>query len=1103
MKRIISMILALVLVIGLLPVSAFAATLAITQQPVSVTVAEGETAKVTVVATGDGLSYRWYYKNPGASGYTYTSSFKGNTYSVTMNAERNGRQVLCRVYDKYGNSVQSNTVKLSMKTTVKITQQPVSVTVAEGETAKVTVGAVGDGLSYRWYYKNPGASGYTYTSSFKGNTYSVPMTAERNGRQVLCRVYDQYGNSVQSNTVKLSMKETQNTVKITQQPQNVTVSSGEIAKVTVTASGDGLTYQWYLKNPGKTTFSKSSIVKNYYSVTMTDAVNGRQVYCVVTDKNGASVKSNTVTLSMDNTLKITQEPVSVRVAEGEKATVTVKATGDGLTYKWYYKDAGTTEYKYTATFTGNSYSIIMNEARNGRFVYCNISDKYGNTIKSKTVALRMEEGFRITTQPKSYTELDIESTTTYHVAAAGGKEPYSYQWQYAEIDDAELGADGKYVYSWSEYEDIPAPSSDNWSGETTDTFTWVHGSYDYTLDAIKLRCRVTDADGNTVYSKDATHQLRFQIWQDPDIWYYHVYYYHVVDSDVCGGIYPYTYTWQYTNDSLGGTYKTVTPDLEWVYLYSSYTPEESVALSQLCLDTDDTAMFAREHYRFRYIVTDADGKKLTSESVGFKLMIVDEPENVESFDGDQVSFHAEAAGGKGPYTYQWQYICDGQEYKNLTDSYTWLSGGTTDTLTVNVSENHFRYHNVYRCIVTDAEGNQVTTKEVCAYKPLTITVQPADVIASVGDEARFTVETEGGCGKLSYTWYYNGSSYTGWVANDSNYSNYYTQTLTVTSVNERDLSREIYVTVKDQEGNKVTSDKVRIYAPLVVKTQPEDAYANAGEWITFTAEAKYGKEPYTYQWQYISEVHPDPRPFDSDSNGIWHSGSTTDTLSIEVYKSDIVDKWQYRCIITDANGQSVTTDYASLYQGLHILTQPKNTTGQHGGSAFFSVEVAGGSGDYSYEWLYSYNTENYYPFDELTTGYQTDTVKINKIYPSHYDSYSYKCRVTDNVTKQVVESQVVYLRRPLRITQQPQSQTGKAGDTLTFTVAVSDGIAPYSYKWYSKAQSGQWIESTTNAPNYKFEVNVITAMQTYSFYCVITDADGKQVTTNTVTFTPA
>ena len=753
-----------------------------------------------------------------------------------------------------------------------------------------------------------------------------------------------------------------------------------------------------------------------------------------------------------------------------------------------------TEYKYTATFTGNSYSIVMNEARNGRFVYCNISDKYGNTIKSKTVALRMEEGFRITTQPKSYTELDIESTTTYHVAAAGGKEPYSYQWQYAEIDGAELGADGKYVYSWSEYEDIPAPDDEYWSGETTDTFTWVHGSYDYTLDVIKFRCRVTDADGNTVYSKDATHQLRFQIWQDPDIWYYHVYYYHVVDSDVCGGIYPYTYTWQYTNDSLGGTYKTVTPDLEWVYLYSSYTPEESVALSQLCLDTDATTMFAREHYRFRYIVTDADGKKLTSESVGFKLMIVEEPENVESFDGDQVSFHAEAGGGKGPYTYQWQYICDGQEYKNLTDSYTWISGGTTDTLTVKVSDTHFRYHNAYRCIVTDAEGNQVTTKEVCAYKPLTITVQPADVIASVGDEARFTVETEGGCGKLSYSWYYNGSSYTGWVANDSNYSNYYTQTLTVTSVNERDLSREIYVTVTDQEGNKVTSDKVRIYAPPAVKTQPEDVYANVGEWITFTAEAKYGKEPYTYQWQYIADNTSTPHNFTGTAS--WHSGSDTDTLSIKVYQSDIDHKWQYRCIITDANGQSVTTDYASLYQGLYITQQPENIyfayqPGSTGSAQrhTISVTAAGGKAPYTYQWYQSSDV-----IGKRASG-TTQSTNMDIYSNSADDNLRFYCVITD-AAGNTVTSDEAWVYNELRIATQPKDQTGALNDTVTFTVAPTGGKGPYTYKWEFKAEFGSaWQETGSNSATLTKTVSSSMMVDYYYMYrCIVTDSLGNTVT---------
>ena len=80
MKRIISMLLLLVLIIGMIPVNANAATaVSITKQPTSVTVANGATAKVSFTATGDGLTYRWYYKDAGAADYSYTSSFKSNT----------------------------------------------------------------------------------------------------------------------------------------------------------------------------------------------------------------------------------------------------------------------------------------------------------------------------------------------------------------------------------------------------------------------------------------------------------------------------------------------------------------------------------------------------------------------------------------------------------------------------------------------------------------------------------------------------------------------------------------------------------------------------------------------------------------------------------------------------------------------------------------------------------------------------------------------------------------------------------------------------------------------------------------------------------------
>jgi len=87
-----------------------------------------------------------------------------------------------------------------------IAAQPMNVTVAKGETAKVTVSAIGEGLTYKWYFKNAGASKFSYTSSFTGDSYSVKMDASRDGRQVYCVVTDKYGNSIQSNTVTLSMK---------------------------------------------------------------------------------------------------------------------------------------------------------------------------------------------------------------------------------------------------------------------------------------------------------------------------------------------------------------------------------------------------------------------------------------------------------------------------------------------------------------------------------------------------------------------------------------------------------------------------------------------------------------------------------------------------------------------------------------------------------------------------------------------------------------------------------------------------------------------------------------------------------------------------------
>ena len=87
-------------------------------------------------------------------------------------------------------------------------------------------------------------------------------------------------------------------LRITKQPKTSYTQMGATAKATVDADGKGITFQWYVKNAGASRYSKSSVKSATYSVKMTDKVKDRLVYCVVIDKYGNTVKTETIRLKM-------------------------------------------------------------------------------------------------------------------------------------------------------------------------------------------------------------------------------------------------------------------------------------------------------------------------------------------------------------------------------------------------------------------------------------------------------------------------------------------------------------------------------------------------------------------------------------------------------------------------------------------------------------------------------------------------------------------------------------------------------------------------------------------------------------------------------------
>ncbi|MBQ4424362.1 MAG: leucine-rich repeat protein [Lachnospiraceae bacterium] len=265
---------------------------------------------------------------------------------------------------------------------VAITKHPQDLTVVAGDTASFTVEAEGNGLTYQWYYKSSASADWAAVSAASGKTatYSLTAAARHNGYQYRCEVTDGIG-IVTSDAATLTVisKPT-----ITTQPTSATVAEGAKATFKIVASGDGLNYQWYYQKPGATTWTAVSSNGTSAKYTLTTAArhNGYSYKCVVTNEAG-SVTSDIAVLTVIAKPTITTQPKSVTVAEGAKATFKVVASGDGLSYQWYYQKPGATTWTaVSSNGTSAKYTLTTAARHNGYSYKCVVTNEAGSVTSS-------------------------------------------------------------------------------------------------------------------------------------------------------------------------------------------------------------------------------------------------------------------------------------------------------------------------------------------------------------------------------------------------------------------------------------------------------------------------------------------------------------------------------------------------------------------------------------------------------------------------------------------------------------------------------------------------------------------------------------------------
>ena len=190
-------------------------------------------------------------------------------------------------------SVTSNAATLTVNpapVAPSITTQPSSVTITAGQTATFSVTATGTApLSYQWSKNGTLISGATSSS------YTTPAeTTSASGAQFTVVVSNSVG-SVTSSAATLTVNPAPVAPSITTQPSSVTITTGQTATFSVTATGTApLSYQWSQNGTAISGATSSS----YTTPAETTSASGAQFTVVVSNSVG-SATSNAATLTVN------------------------------------------------------------------------------------------------------------------------------------------------------------------------------------------------------------------------------------------------------------------------------------------------------------------------------------------------------------------------------------------------------------------------------------------------------------------------------------------------------------------------------------------------------------------------------------------------------------------------------------------------------------------------------------------------------------------------------------------------------------------------------------------------------------------------------------
>ena len=869
----------------------------ITNQTPSQTVNAGQTATFSVTATGTGpLTYQWSDNGtpiPGATSSTYTTpattgSNSGSVYTATVT-----------------NSAGSATTVPSTLTVITpptITTPPASQSVSVGQTASFGVVASGTGpLTYQWYDNGtliPGATGVTYTT---------PATVAGNNGSLYTVVVSNAAGSATGGPATLGVLVDP---LITSPPANQTVTAGQTATFSVTATGTNpISYQWNKNGtpiPGATS--------NTYTTPATVSSDNGSLFTVTVSNPAGTVTGGPATLTVNTPPSITTQPASQSITVGQTATFSVVAAGSPtLTYQWYQGGV------LIPGATGTSYTTPVTTATGTSQYTVTVTNPYGNVTSNQatlTVALGTPVASGLVCTPSSppynsavtivptfsggtavigSTGINSSDITTLAISGGSYTSPLltstkTYTLTVTGASNATATATCKVTPTQVTITPITpanstvAPGKQSFnataSGGVTDTLTWTSSSGSF---ADNVWTSPNTAGTYTITATSVDEPSVFVtttvIVSAPVITTQPASHNICVNSSATLSVvaqYAATYQWNLNGTAIPGATSSS-------YFIASAT---SASAGNYTVTVTNPAGSVTSN-----IAQVVVGTSITSNPVSLAILV-----------GQTATFSV-AATGEAPFSYQWYVIAPGASTGTAIPGAT-SSSYTTPVATINANGSQFYATVSDACGVTPLTSTSALLTVTGGNSPPTIITQPISQTTPIGGTPTFTV-VAAGSPTLTYQWYQVPAGSSPGTYNKISGATSASYTLPASATNISDDQDGYYVIVTNGYGQATSvTATLGVGAGIVITKQPANDYVNAGDPATFSVTAT-STLPLSYQWY---EAPPGSSTFTAISGATsatytQPTTATTDTGSV------------FYVVVSNGTTASVTSTSAALFVG--------------------------------------------------------------------------------------------------------------------------------------------------------------------------------------------